>query len=453
VTLPPGTRTLASAVVGALLAGLMSGLASPTAAATATTSAHHGSDTVYRHHSVRVPRSFFGLHDGSMKAYHHLPFGSLRLWDAHVTWRDIETAPGVYDWTRLDALVSAAQTHHVQVTLVLAMTPSFYATSPSQPPSDLDAYARFVRAVMTRYRDFNGRRGITAYQVWNEPNNSYFWTGTPAQMAQLTAVVDRVRDEVDPRATVVAPSFAVRLRYQRLWMDAYQQQHTPDGLPVWRHYDVNALSLYPRPRYGHRSGGPEDAMRLLDIARRQLHRDGVPGSKKIWATEINYGVTGGGLADGSAQPISEQRQVANVLRTYLLGAAHGLSRIFWYRYDWGRVAGGGTLGNTLLTDPDDFARIRGAGRALRIAQRWLQGRLVGTDGHRPCHESRDGTYACTVRHDGVARTIYWNPRHNVRVRVPRAGHRTTVAGRRVTRRATSRMVRVTFRPVIVRTHR
>lgn len=452
MTLPPGTRTLASAVVGALLAGLVTGIASPTA--TAATSAHrlHAGDTVYRHHAVRVPRTFFGLHDGSMQAYGHLPFGSLRLWDSHVTWRDIETSPGVYDWSRLDAMVSAAQAHHVQVTLVLAMTPSFYAASQAQPPSDLEAYARYVRAVMTRYRDFNGRRGISAYQVWNEPNISYFWTGTPAQMAQLTAVVDQVRDEVDPRATVVAPSFAVRLPYQRAWMAQYQQQDTPDGLPVWRHYDVNALSLYPRPQYGDRDGGPEDAMRLLAMSRRQLHRDGVPGYKKIWATEINYGVTGGGLADGAAEPISPRRQVANVLRTYMLGAANGLSRIFWYRYDWGRVASGGTLGNTLLSDPDDFARIRAAGLAMRTAERWLRGRLVGTDGHRPCHESRDGTYACTVRRHGFVRTIYWNPRHPVRIHLPRVSHRTSIAGRVAIRHRT-RSVRVGFQPVMVRTRR
>ena len=33
-----------------------------------------------------LPRAFFGLHDKSMQVYSHLPFGSLRLWDAKVTW-------------------------------------------------------------------------------------------------------------------------------------------------------------------------------------------------------------------------------------------------------------------------------------------------------------------------------------------------------------------------------
>lgn len=445
MTLPPAARAVAAAAAAALLTGLLSTGATPTVAASTAVS-----DRDTRPDALRVPRQFFGLHDGSGQAYRHLNFGSLRLWDAGVTWRDIETSPGVFNWSRLDSLVSAAQAHHVEVTLVLAMTPSFYAGAASLPPRDLSTYSRFVQRVMARYRDFQGQRGIAAYQVWNEGNISNFWTGTPEQLAQLTQIVHRVRDQVDPAATVVAPSFAVRLPYQRVWMRKYQHVLV-GGHPVWDEYDVNALSLYPKPRYHHRLGGPEDAMRLLGRARHQLHRVGVPASKTIWATEINYGVTGGGLADNAADPISKRRQASNVLRTYLLGAAHRLGRVFWYRYDWGRVASdGGTLGNTLLSDPGDFSRVRAAGLAVRIAQRWLHGRLVGRHGHRPCDRDRRGTYRCTVRHDGTVRKIYWNPHREVRVLVPR--HSTS---RRLGRAARSgpHLVRVGFRPVMVRTRR
>lgn len=447
---------MASAAATALLGGLLSGLVTPTAASSATVAGtqsaqHDGRDTVYRHRSVRVPRAFFGLHDGSGHAYDHLRFGSLRLWDAGVSWQAVETAPGYYNWSRLDSLVSAAQAHHVRVTLVLGMTPSFYADAPSQAPRDLNAYARYVEAVMARYRNFQGSRGIAAYQVWNEGNIGYFWSDTPAQLAQLTQIVDRVRDLVDPGATVVAPSFAVRLPYQRAWMAEYQRQLV-DGVPVWRDYDVNALSLYPKPTYDGRPGGPEDAIRLLGVARHQFNRIGVPATKKIWATEVNYGVTGGGLASNTATPIPRRRQVANVLRTYLLGAAKGLTRVFWYRYDWGRVGDGGTLGNTLLSDPDDFTRIRAAGLALRTAEHWLRGRLIGRHGHRPCVPDRRGTYRCIVRHRGVVRSIYWNPHRKVRVHVP-ARSTARVLGRAVARQARHHTVRVGFRPVMVRTRR
>ena len=441
------------AVAGALAGLLAALLVSVTSASSAVGDVtSHPTDVVYRQHRVHVPRSFFGLHDGSMAAYGRIPFGSLRLWDAGVSWRYLEPSPGTYDFTRLDTLVSAAQAHHVQVTLVLAMTPSFYATSPTQPPSDVDAYARFVRAVMTRYRSFNGQRGISSYQVWNEGNIKTFWTGTPQQLAQLTEVVDRVRDEVDPRATVVAPSFVVSMPYQRQWMTDYQSQ-VVDGRPVWQHYDTNAISVYPEPRAGERAAGPEDAMALVRKAQHRLVSAGVPHRKKLWISEINYGLRNGPDGPEPAYRLAPRRQVANVLRTYLLAAANGVSRVFWYRYDWGRVIDGHTLGNTLLSDPDDSARVWAPGRALRIAEHWLRGRLVGTNGRYPCarihHGKYHGTYECTIRHDGAARTIYWNPNRKVRIEVPTARSRTSsrVAGRRIA----SRTVRVGYQPVLVRT--
>ena len=78
---------------------------------------------------------------------------------------------------------------------------------------------------------------------------------------------------------MVAPSFAVRMKYQRVWMRAYQRQLV-DGRHVWDDYDVNALSLYPKPTYGHRTGGPEDAMRLLGRVRGQLNADRRAGDEE-----------------------------------------------------------------------------------------------------------------------------------------------------------------------------
>ena len=403
-----------------------------------------------RAESIHVPRSFFGMHDGSTLSYDRMTFGAVRLWDAGVTWKDIETSPGTYDWTRLDSLVTAAQAHRVRVMLVLGMTPSFYADSPTLPPTALDHYAAYVRATMERYRDFDGRRGISAYQVWNEGNVSTFWTGTPHQLANLTRVVDQVRDEVDPGATVVAPSFATRLKGQRRWVSAYQTQRVA-GRPVWRHYDVNALSLYPKATYGARTGGPEDAARLLHLVRARIAAAGVPAGKPIWGTEVNYGVRSGPDGAVAAEPISDRRQVANVLRTYLLGAARGLGRVYWYRYDWGRVVDGQTLGNTLLSDPDDYSRVTPAGRALGTAERWLRGRLVARPGHRPCARDRRGTYVCVVRHSQGVRTIFWNPHRTVQVHVRGATAREDEWGRSTPMTSGTVTVRVGYRPVMIET--
>ena len=107
-----------------------------------------------------------------------------------------------------------------------------------------------------------------------------------------------------------------------------------------------------------------------------------------------------------------------MIRTYLLGASQGLQRLFWYRYDWGPVPGG-TLGNTLLATPGSPGEISPAGAAVTTAEDWMKGRLVGQHGDRPCHQDRRGTFTCLVRYAGGVRTIFWNPRHSLRVPMPR----------------------------------
>jgi polysaccharide biosynthesis protein PslG len=446
VVTPRGpVRRLLTALATLVAAGATA--LSLTTTATSAVAAPSGRDAA----GIRVSPSFFGLHDGSMAAYDTLSFGSIRLWDAGVEWRQVETSPGVYDWSGLDTLVRAAQAHGTEVTLVLAMTPSFDGPAANLPPTHLADYAAYARAAMTRYRDFEGSRGITAYEVWNEGNVPTFWQGTAADLARMTQVVDQVRDDVDPGATVLAPSFAVRYPGEQRWVSQYESQ-TVGGTPVWRFYDAGGFSLYPFARYGDRPGGPEDAMRLLGDVRGVLRDAGVPATKPVWATEINYGLKSGGPGQVAADPVSDRRQVANVLRTYLLGASRGLARVFWYRYDWNRLSdadGGGTLGNTLLTVPGQWDQVSPAGEALTTAEDWLSGRLVDAGARRPCATDRRGTYTCVVRYAGGTRTIYWNPTHKVRVQVRGAVSREGQNG--VSTPLTGKVSQVTvgFRPIAV----
>jgi hypothetical protein len=174
----------------------------------------------------------------------------------------------------------------------------------------------------------------------------------------------------------------------------------------------------------------------------------VPARTPLWVTEVNYGVTG-----RAVRPIPERRQVANVIRTYLLGAARGITRLFWYRYDWGLLPaaqGGGTLGNTLLSVPGSPGSVTPAGRALRTGEHWLRGRLLSRHGRRPCARDRRGTYRCVVRYAGGIRTIYWNPHRPVRVRVPQSAVAVQTSKGAVTAmRHGQSTVRVSYLPVMV----
>jgi hypothetical protein len=367
--------------------------------------------------NVRVRHSFFGTHDSSDLSYSRIHEGAVRLWSVGVQWNDIETSRGHYSWARLDQLVSAAQQAHAEVTMVVAMTPRWYASKDTNPPGTLKPYKAFVKALMRRYRSFHGSRGVAAYQVWNEVNINTYWTGTLTKLAALTKAMHDVRNNVDPHAKVIGAPMVTRLKYELDTMQRFYHLRY-GGRPVWRYVDAIALSLYPEAKYGRRTGVPEDAIRLLHVARHRLHRAGVPGSKAIWNSEINYGMESGG--SGIPPRISAARQAANVIRTYLLNAAAGVRRVFWFRYDWPPIS---NQPNTFLSDPTDASQVTAAGRAYLRVQKWMHGTLIGPRRSvRPCQHNRHGTYTCVVRDASGTRHIYWNPFRTGSVRVPRGAH-------------------------------
>jgi hypothetical protein len=298
--------------------------------------------------------------------------------------------------------------------------------------------------MMKRY----GRR-IDSYQVWNEANITTFWTGSMRQMAQLSKAMYDVRNSVQPKAQVIAPSMVGRLPYEQAWLKKFYALKL-NGTHVWRFYNALGFSLYPLPKFGSRTGVPEDGIKLLHVVTRKLHRAGVPSSKPIWNNEANYGLqTGGGT---HAKTISNARQASNVVRTYLLSAANGVKRVFWYRYDMGllpRSVGGGTIGNTLLSKPGNPTQVTPAGHAYLMVQRWMHGTLQGSRGHRPCPTDRHGTYTCVVKDGSGTRRIYWNPFHTATVRLAsNAGHAHGVLGG-VNNVAGGSKLTVDYRPVMV----
>ena len=372
---------------------------------------------------VRIKHALFGMHDGtgSFSSYAAVHEGSVRLWDVGVQWQQVELTQGHYTWTRLDQVVTAAQAAGAEVTMVVAMTPHFYSKDPRNlPVKRIPAYKAFVKALMKRYQSFNGSRGIDAYEVWNESNISTFWTGTVGTMARLTKAMHDVRNKFDKRAKVIGPAMVTRLGYQLKGLSKYYRQRV-GGKHVWKYLDAVALSLYPLPKYGRRTGVPEDGIKQLNVVKKRLHRAGVPASKPIWNTEVNYGLQSGSRGGTKADPITDARQASNVVRTYLLNAANGVKRVFWYRYDFPTL-GNGALANTLLSVAGNPSTMRPAGAAYARAQEWMHGTLLATKKHRPCGTDKHGTYKCVVKDATGKRYIYWNPFDTAKVTLPGGVH-------------------------------
>lgn len=381
----------------------------------------------------RVDRRLFGMTDADPVSWPKAKIGAVRLWDSGVTWRQIETRPGVFDFSRLDAQVSAARAHGARPLLVLGMTPRFHAKRPNVPgvygrgstsPPKMSAWKRYVAKLANRYR------GTVDYQVWNEANVAEFWRGSPSDMAELTKVTSKVVARHDKWGKIVSPALATRLTGQRKWLRTFYAQR-PGGRSVAGWVDIVSLNLYPLPNQG-----PEASMRLLDASRTMLGALGV--TKAIWNTEINYGLqTGGG---GTAKNISRRKEAAFVGRTYVLNAANNVKRVFWYSWDIQSLA------NTQMTYRS--GGLTPAGKGYSLVRDWLVGgRMQG------CSRSGNGTYTCTVRYSGGVKRIYWNPSRRVTIRTDSSATRMTTMSGESTRIRGGKSIRVKFSPVMVRSRR
>ncbi len=90
-------------------------------------------------------------------------------WMKHqVEWYSVETAPGQFDWSQLDAIVSTGSQAGLKVMLSVEDAPPFYRSASSGlTPSDPTKFGTFMQTMAARYA---GK--VQAYELWNEENLS-----------------------------------------------------------------------------------------------------------------------------------------------------------------------------------------------------------------------------------------------------------------------------------------
>ena len=85
-----------------------------------------------------------------------------------IPWSAVELAPGQFDWSEVDAIVSAAQQSGLRILFSVDKAPSFYQRpSGGAIPSDPTTLRTFMQTMATRYA---GK--VQAYEIWNEENLS-----------------------------------------------------------------------------------------------------------------------------------------------------------------------------------------------------------------------------------------------------------------------------------------
>lgn len=342
VSLTPGTHTLTftntSTRGGDLYADVINfygatptptATATPTATPTATVTPTPTASPTPTVASATISSSYFGDHilgpletniygSGVATAWPSWSPTTVRLWNTYgynstkrvyegISWKNINTAAGVYDWTLFDAVLAKLKAQGVTDLLyTFGYTPAWAGggANSDQAPSSNQYLSSFATAVARRA--VGDGLPIRNWEVWNEPNNGVgTWTGTNAQMVAMAQTIYGAVKAVDPGYVVLTPSPQGNATS---WMSGY----LASGGGAYA--DVMAF-------HGYTISAPETIATLIDSYKKVYATYGQSG-KPIWDTEAMDSTT--------SDPTLQARFLAIY---YLLHQVKGVARLYWYAYD------------------------------------------------------------------------------------------------------------------------
>ncbi|MER7467362.1 helix-turn-helix domain-containing protein [Streptomyces sp. NPDC097981] len=363
------------------------------AAAAATTAA-----TPWTQAPTPVPNGIFGMTlNSSTGAMPTFQIDTVRLWDSRTRWSNIQPRRGVYDWSILDRLVTAANQAGLPVVFTMGGTPDWASPngphtayddgSRTSPPDDLADWTAFVSAVASRYR---GR--IDAYELWVMGNDTRYFSGSLETLVEMTRGAKAVLDAVDPDATVVCPSMG------RLWeAEGMRALERFSELRGYDSCDVAGVKLYQRTA----SDPPEQMLGLVGEIDRAFHRGG--SHPKLWSTGTTYDIP-------LQKPLDEPVASANAVRFFLVGLYARYQRMYFYNWGGSKIP--------IVMQPDGQPPTRAA-LYVEELRRWVHGTRIHSCGNGVAAGLPDGVWQCRFDRDGAELAIVWNPTGTSRLKAPR----------------------------------
>jgi hypothetical protein len=289
-----------------------------------------------------VPKDFFGMmingpldspktdlmaEEGVMKAAgvqsQRVPFN----WDRIQADRD---APP--DWSDVDRKVLVAAANGMSVLGLVIGSPDWASTHPGtplSPPKDPNDFGAFMRLLIARYGPFGAfwtehpevpATPIRAWQVWNEPNLSDYFSVQPfaKPYVRLLRAARNAIKAADPGATVVMAGLA---NFSWKDLEKLYKAHVK-GL-----FDVAAVHPF--------SGFPRDSVKIVTYNRRVMNSHG-DKRKPIWLTELTWTSAKGKTKNVHNWETTESGQAKRLTKGYELYVKNRrrlrIQRIYWYTW-------------------------------------------------------------------------------------------------------------------------
>ena len=288
--------------------------------------------------SQKITASYFGMHFHRLMVLpseNAVPtqwpaamLGSVRIWDAGSSWRDVAPRAGVWDFDRMDTFMNAAAAHQASVLYVLGSTPRWASARPDEKCSygygcaaesvRIDHWDEYVRRVAQRYGN-----QISAYELWNEPNFSEverdrnapgFYTGSVVKMVEMAQHARKILDEITPGAKLCTPGFVGGPDRLELFLAAGGNKY------------VQAIC------YHFYSDNSADFVRYTNEVRAVMQRTGV-SALPLWNTETGIDTIRQSAPPAGVSAMTLPESSARLGQMLTLGAAAGFEHFYYYAWD------------------------------------------------------------------------------------------------------------------------
>ncbi len=191
------------------------------------------------------------------------------------SWNGIEHERGKYSWGFWDRLVTESERYGIKLIPYVAYTPEWAARSRiefwRQPPRTPELFAAFMEKIVARY---HGR--ILSWELWNEPDLSEYWKGSPEEFAELIRQGATAARRADPDIVVVLGGLS--LGPSPFFVKLITKEH------IAAYVDVIAQHAYPE------SWDPERAETIFFQWTSQMRKLIEESGSRVdfWLNEIGY---------------------------------------------------------------------------------------------------------------------------------------------------------------------
>jgi hypothetical protein len=254
-------------------------------------------------------------------------------------WQDLQpSSAATTNFAATDPTVLAAAARGIGVVPVVEGTPAWArqnAADPASPPRAPADFAQLVTTLVARYGPHGSfwaqhpevhRLPIRAWQIWNEPNLTRYWSTQPfaRSYVRLLRAAHRALKRADPGSRTILAGLP-----NESWL-ALRAIYRAGGRGAF-----DAVALHPY------TGRPSNVIKLVVFARGEMRR-AHDRRRPVWITELSWPAAKGKVKDIPGFDTTNAGQ-ARKLRTALglLAAARRrlkIERVFWYT--WLSVEGG-----------------------------------------------------------------------------------------------------------------